>query len=385
MKLLKLLLISLTFLSVTYRNTAGQTESSSIYENIFFALDFENQQINISDVERYFFTTFPHNDPTLGDVVYDRLRWKNEEIIKLDPNGGLYGYIKNRNDSSSFDSFRFTSKPYFNLTNDVKKILFVFKGKLPSGKGLWPAWWLNGSREDEWIYKSFQKYISDDDLDLYSGKGEFYSTPSPVNCTDWPAGGEVDIIETINGDNIVYNTIHTCPQMCDSEWNDDGVLINCANATSSDPNSGCSGVPYQLTSPEGTFACLWEENQINFYYWEPGSDVRSEEGPLSNNPNPEKWNKHLKNHVRFLKTDFKCDEGIHMGWQCTNCEGKDKCSFVNLKMVINTTVCGKWAGSNFDETKNSASNCKTYIVNEGLDSINNQYLKIEYVSVKKID
>jgi hypothetical protein len=130
---------------------------------------------------------------------------------------------------------------------------------------------------------------------------------------------------------------------------------------------------------------LWEERQISFYYWEPDSDIRSEGGPLSNNPNPPKWNNNLKNHVRFLETDFACKNDIHNDWQCANCEGIDKCSFVNLKMIFNTTVCGKWAGANFDDTKNSASNCKTYIVNEGIDLINNQYLKIEYVSVVKID
>lgn len=385
MNLLKILFIGLTFLLIPYSNISGQRDSSSNYENRFFTLDFEKQEINISDVEKYFFTTFPHNDPTLGDVVYDRLKWKDKDIIKITPLEGLYGCIKYRNDSSSFDSFRFTSKSYFNLTDDVKKILYVFKGKLPSAKGLWPAWWLNGSRQGEWIYRSDQNKVNDDYLDSYSGIGEFYNTPSPVNCTDWPAAGEIDIIETINGDNIIHNSIHTCPQMCNSEWNTDGVVINCANATSSDPNSGCSGVPYKLPSPEGTFACLWEENQINFYYWEPGSNIRSEGGPLSNNPDPEQWNNNLKNHVEFLETDTKCDDGIHMDWQCTNCEGKDKCSFVNLKMIFNTTLCGKWAGSRFDDTRNSFSNCKAYIINEGLDSINNQFLKIEYVSVSKIN
>ena len=89
---------------------------------------------DLTEVEKYFFTTFPHNDPTQGDVIYDRMKWVNDDMIKLSENDGLYGFIKSRNDSLGFDSFRFTSKPYFNLNDDVQKILFVFKGKLPSAK-----------------------------------------------------------------------------------------------------------------------------------------------------------------------------------------------------------------------------------------------------------
>ena len=78
-------------------------------------MDFKNDKVDITDIEKYFFTTFPHDDPTLGDVVYDRMQWVNEEIVKFQKNDGLYGYIKYRDDNSSFDSFRFTSKPYYNL------------------------------------------------------------------------------------------------------------------------------------------------------------------------------------------------------------------------------------------------------------------------------
>ena len=363
----------------------AQPDTGVNYENYFFTLDFNNQKYDFTEVEKYFFTTFPHNDPTLGDVIYDRMKWVNKDMIKLSNYDGLYGFIKNRNDTLGFDSFRFTSKPYYNLNDDVQKILFVFKGKFPSEKGVWPAWWLNGSRQDEWLYKKNNNSISDESLDKYSGVGQFYNTPSPVNCTDWPAAGEVDIIETINGDNIIHNTIHTCPQMCDSEWNDDGIIINCANATTTDPNSGCTGIPYKLTSVEGTFACLWENNSIRFYYWEPDSDVRSEGGPLGKSPKPENWSESsLKNHVRFLETNTKCDNKSHQDWQCENCEGKNKCEFVNLKMIFNITLCGKWAGDEFDETNSSLKNCKEYVISEGKESINNQFIKIEYVAVKKL-
>jgi hypothetical protein len=384
MNYIKILVISFTIPGASNILCIAQNNNSVNFENHFFILDFENNNYHISEVEKYFFTTFPHDDPTMGDVVYDRMKWVNKDMIKLNGYDGLYAFIKSRNDSLGFDSFRFTSKPYYNLSNDDQKILFVFKGKFPSANGVWPAWWLNGSRQEEWLYKK-NNSTSDESLDKFSGIGQFYNTPSPVNCTDWPSAGEVDILETINGNNIIHNTIHTCPQMCDSEWNDDGIIINCADATSTDPNSGCSGKSFTVNSPEGTFACLWEANSIRFYYWEPEADVRFEGGPLSNSPKPELWSKSsLKNYVRFFETDAQCNDTKHKDWQCESCKDVNKCEFVNLKMIFNITLCGKWAGNEFDETDNSLSNCKDYIFSEGKDEINNQYFKIEFVSVLKL-
>ena len=173
--------------------------------------------------------------------------------------------------------------------------------------------------------------------------------------------------------------------MCDSEWNDDGVIINCANATLTDPNSGCSGKSYKVNSPEGTFACLWENNSFRFYYWEPEADVRSDGGPLSKSPKPETWSRSfLKNHVRLLETSTECDDESHKEWQCETCEGMNKCEFKNLKMIFNITLCGIWAGNEFDETNNSLNNCREYILGKGKESIDNQYIKIEYVSVSNL-
>jgi len=385
MNYIRTIIISFAIQLLTSVASIAQPDTDVNYENHFFTLDFENNHYDFSEVEKYFFTTFPHNDPTLGDVVYDRMKWVNKDMIKLSNYDGLYGFIKNRNDTLGFDSFRFTSKPYYNLNDDVQKILFVFKGKFPSEKGVWPAWWLNGSRQEEWLYKKINDSISNESLDKYSGVGQFYNTPSPVNCTDWPAAGEVDIIETINGNNIIHNTIHTCPQMCDSEWNEDGVIINCANATLSDPNSGCSGKSYKVNSPEGTFACLWENNSIGFYYWEPEADVKSDGGPLSKSPKPETWSRSfLKNHVRLLETSTECDDENHKEWQCETCEGMNRCEFKNLKMIFNITLCGIWAGYQFDETNNSLNNCKEYVFDEGIKLIDNQFIKIEYISVSNL-
>lgn len=364
----------------------GKNEAQAIYaENQFFTLDFTTQTVDLNMVKKHFFTTFPHDDPTQGNVVYDRTQWKHKDIIQLKPADGLYLYIKARNDARGFDSFRLTSKSYFNLTEKTPRILFVFKGQLPSAQGIWPAWWLNGSREDQWLYKNMEVLPDEDDLDKFSGKIPVYATPSPVNNTDWPAAGEIDIIEMINGENIIHNTLHTCPQMCNSIWNADTSTINCANARNGDPNAGCSGKPYAVHSPAGTFALIWEEKHMRFYYWPPDVEVRKNGGPLSKQPDPRSWSdEYLKNEVTLLESDVPCDEKIHYDWQCANCKDHNTCEFVNMKMIFNATICGLWAGNKFDQTKNALKNCQSYVLSEGQKQIDGRYLKIEYVSVKPL-
>jgi len=379
-------LLLTSFVSCEYNSAKKQTESDIVsIENRYFTLDLINNSHKMSDIENHFFTTFPHNDPTEGDVVYDRKKWINKDMIKMVDGEGLFLYLRHRNDDVMFDSFRLTTKAFFNLNKDNQRILFVFKGKLPSSKGIWPAWWLNGSKEDAWTYKSSGTVTTDSDLDSLSGKGHFYDTPSAVNGPDWPGSGEIDIIETINGEKTIHNTIHTCPQMCDSEWNGDGKIINCANAKASDPNAGCSGKPYTVESHEGTFACLWEKTTIKFYYWTDDLDVRSEGGPLSEKPDPSSWTgNELKNEVRLLETESECDSELHQEWQCKSCAESNSCTFTNMKMIFNATLCGKWAGNKFDDSENALQNCRSFILGEGKDAIDGQFLKVEYVSVSRL-
>jgi hypothetical protein len=384
MKFLLSLIVILSFLFIGCTNNDQNTHPDKInsMENRFFVLDFAQKRYELSEIESHFFTTFPHEDPTEGDVVYDRKKWDNQDMIKLVNGEGLYLYIKDRKDNTWFDSVRLTSKPYYNLNEQTQKILFVFKGKLPSAKGVWPAWWLLGSKEDNWTYTTSDSIENDSDLDQYSGRGHFYDTPTAVNPTDWPGAGEIDIIETINGDNIIHNTIHTCPQMCDSEWNSSGIIINCANAKPGDLNAGCSGKPYKVQSVEGTFACLWEKKIIKFFYWNPEEDVRENNGPLSQYPMPNQWGtENLKNEVQLLETDVECDHYLHQEWQCENCQSSTFCVFPNMKMIFNITLCGKWAGNMFDNSDKSLQNCQKYVFADGKDKINHQYIKIEYVSV----
>jgi hypothetical protein len=354
-------------------------------ENQCFTMNFEKTAYDMADVDKYFFTTFPHDDPTKGDVVYDRHKWINNNMIKLIPNDGLYLYVKQRNGDNKFDSVRMTSKSFYNINKDTNGLLFIFKGKLPSNKGIWPAWWLNGSRQEQWLYKDRGRIANNNDLDTYSGKGHFYDTPSPVNSTDWPGAGEIDIIETINGDNLIHNTIHTCPTMCDAIWNHSTSIINCANAKPGvDPNSGCSGTPYHSINAEGTFVCLWKNNSIHYYYWGPDENVHTNGGPLSLNPDPLQWRDYLKNEVLLTDSKSECNAAIHQEWQCQTCAEAKTCSFRNMKIIFNITLCGIWAGNFFDDSDHAMQNCQAYIQGEGKNKINNQYMKIEFISIKKL-
>lgn len=379
------IILSCMLLSLTVGAQEASPSEVESMENRYFTLDFAMKPYKMSDVEQQFFTTYPHDDPTEGSIVYDRAKWVNKDMMNVEEGDGLYLYIKDRNDGKSYDSFRLTSKAYYNLNEKNERLLFVYKGRFPSAKGIWPAWWLNGSTEDEWLYKKDGRVAVDADLDKFSGVGRFYNTRTAVNSTDWPSAGEIDIIETINGIKTVHNTLHTCPQMCDSEWNSDGEIINCANSKEFDANPGCSGKPYDVDAVEGTFACLWENKKLTFYYWAPDEDVRSEHGPLSANPMPEKWTgKNRKNQVKLLETDTECKNDKHRDWQCNNCAGSTGCEFKNMKMIFNITLCGTWAGSKFDNTKDSRKNCQSYIMGEGKKDIHNQFIKIEYVSVSRL-
>lgn len=384
--ILKFCIFFAFFLGACNSNNSLQQEASDIksHENHFFTLDFKNGNSSLEDFTENFFTTFPHNDPTLGDVVYDSAKWLHDDLIQIREKEGLFAYTKYRQDELGFDSYRLTTKSYYNLNEKTEKILFVFKGSLPSAKGMWPAWWLNGSKESTWTYKDSVPALTDNILDRYSGKGNYYDTPSAVNCTDWPNSGEIDIIENINGEKKVHNTLHTCPQMCDSEWNDDGVIVNCANARPGDVNPGCSGKSYKIEVLEGTFACIWENRSIRFYYWKPGDEVRGKGGPLSARPDPDQWAQgNLKNSVKLLETDAEC-QAIHQSWQCSNCSESTSCTLLNMKMIFNATLCGVWAGNVFDDTPNAFNNCKEFIRNEGKNGIDDQYTKIEYVSARKL-
>lgn len=74
-------------------------------------------------------------------------------------------------EGSKYTSARMITKGKFSFTYGTVEARIA----LPVGKGIWPAFWLLGQN---------------------------------IDAVNWPACGEIDIIETVNSENIVYGTNH---------------------------------------------------------------------------------------------------------------------------------------------------------------------------------
>ncbi len=116
---------------------------------------------------------------------------------------------------SKYTSARMITKDKFNFTYGTVEARIA----LPTGKGIWPAFWMLGQNIDK---------------------------------VSWPACGEIDIIEAINDENIVYGTHH---------WQYNGNHASYGNNTKD----------YYGTSKElditqfHTYKMVWNEKLIAMY------------------------------------------------------------------------------------------------------------------------
>jgi hypothetical protein len=344
------------------------------------------------------------NDPTGGNVAYRN----TSDLISLDTTGdkpnivlalgdptevtvdektGVLNYLGQIEPTNIFPSVRLTSNKTYTKENQH---VFILKAKLPSGKALWPAWWLTGT--DEGVQNTLN--------------------------AKWPTNGEIDIIELVNGNNEFKNVLHMCKN-CESRWfkgpklkgksgeKDWGKITQCQGSYS----GGCfSGESYdetdtkQLTGngnlltmdkPEGIFACWWNPKAktitidstktdvlgtIQFYYWKfDETDYSTEGGPLSSSPNPTNWEDNIMAGVEYWKGELpSTDLPFPNNLACKNNGDKTDCNFNNMKMVFNTTICGDWAGNAFE---GGPDKCLEYINSpKGTTEIKGQKWEISYIA-----
>ena len=122
---------------------------------------------------------------------------------------------KERYESSDYTSARMITKGKFSFTYGTVEARIA----LPVGKGIWPAFWMLGTNIGE---------------------------------VNWPACGEIDIIEAVNDENIVYGTNH---------WAYEGSHAQYGNNT-----KDYYGTSLALDiSQFHNYKMVWNENAITMY------------------------------------------------------------------------------------------------------------------------
>ena len=279
-------------------------------------------------------------DPTHGSVKYGEypeLISKNTQTnrIKISA-GGTIG--ENRK------MVRMFSKKSYN-----DGLFVISADHIPEGMGVWPSFWLTSEN-------------------------------------NWACNGEIDIIEGVNSvkenpsSSKNHSTLHTsdrpdakpCRQ---NPANVKGISNggNCNAPTNSDKSCGCdrkqicpySGCGVVLESTKsfgygfnqnggGVYAMeLTPEGSITIWFFEKNSIPKD---LINNKPNPSTWPS--TNRTKF-----------------DPCPGQ----FSNLNFIVNTTLCGDWAGGSYPGGINK---CKNDIK---VADLSNAYWSIEYIKVFKRD
>ena len=118
-------------------------------------------------------------------------------------------------EGASYTSARMITKGKFSFTYGTVEARIA----LPTGKGIWPAFWMLGENIDQ---------------------------------VSWPACGEIDIIEAVNSENIVYGTNH---------WQYEGKQADYGNNT-----NDFHGAKKELDVTQfHTYKFTWDEKLIAMY------------------------------------------------------------------------------------------------------------------------
>ena len=281
------------------------------------------------------------NDPTQGYVNYGA--W--DDLIDVNNATGKFIVKAGNVKGGKRKMIRMYSRKAYNDG------LFVIKADhIPEGNGVWPAFWLT----------------------------------SKTNT--WACGGEIDIIEGVNSISSDPNssrnnsTLHTndgsgvCQQKgvknisdpnCSSVGNSKIDYTCGCNRNEKCPYGGCGvkldsqysfGYGFNINGG-GIYATeLTTDGFISIWFFPKGTEPEDLKDP-NGTPDPSSWQT-SDNVIKF-----------------NQCKG----NFKNLEMVLNTDLCGTWAGNKFvnGDTK-GISACQNYIDTQDLSKA---YWSIDYIKV----
>ena len=152
--------------SITASNASSSSESSSSESLYLWHDEFDGDAIN---TDKWTFE-IGTGASGWGNNEWEYYTNRKENAYVQD---GILHIRANKEDyeGSKYTSARIITKDKFSFTYGTVEARIA----LPVGKGIWPAFWLLGQN---------------------------------IDAVSWPACGEIDIIETVNSENIVYGTNH---------------------------------------------------------------------------------------------------------------------------------------------------------------------------------
>lgn len=268
---------------------------------------------------------------------------KSKGLVSTNKAGAVTFKVSTKNGQAYRDSQRLVSKTAYSNGG-----LFIYDvAHMPTGCGLWPSIWMVGP--------------------------------------NWPAGGEIDIIEGVHA--ITQNSMSThtgsgCVQQTSgfsASFMMNTQLKNQCNVYSTSAQ-GCGvrskskssyGAPFN-SKGGGVYALQWDSNGIKTYHWSRKSipaDVKA------GKPKPSaKWGK-PENFVHYSK----CSPYKH---------------FNQLRIVINTNLCGTWGSGVWSQdlsyagspgsckSKTGFSTCEAFVKSKG-SAFKDAYWKINSIAVYK--
>jgi len=265
-------------------------------------------------------------DPTHGTVDYlDMQDAQSNGLIGMNSAGNVIMKVETTSTvSGNRKSVRIQSK-----NNFTGGLLVMDAVHMPAGCGTWPAFWSDGP--------------------------------------NWPAGGEIDIIEGVNDYTNNQATLHTNPG-CGLASSDSktlsisGTLIGTTDCSvSSTSNQGCgiqasSNVTYGAgfnSIGGGVYAMQWDTSGISVFFFPRSSipaDIQAEA------PQPSTW-------------------GLAMArWPAIDCDPFK--FFYDHVAIFDTTLCGDWAGDVWSSSgapgqeqscaaRTGYATCQDYVQNDG--------------------
>ncbi|KAL1864944.1 hypothetical protein VTK73DRAFT_5590 [Phialemonium thermophilum] len=266
------------------------------------------------------FDFFSDPDPTHGFVQYVDAETANRYGLAGFSDGGIYLGVDHTNvTQTGRPSVRVVSKTSFTRGVFVADIAHMPAGTGKGGScGLWPAFWTVGP--------------------------------------NWPASGEIDIIEGVNNQLADVVTLHTAPGC--SVANEGSVSSTTLRSSDCQGNAGCSqdtAATYGAAFNEiggGTYIVEWSAEAISVWFFPrngpPVPDLETVDGgsgsglaalgtPLARFVGAAcDFRQNFKNHSIVFNTDFCGDFCSGLGSTCEQYVGQNPDAFANAYWLINS-------------------------------------------------